>query len=128
MTQDDRDVLELLKTELDFIEQGGYGRSVRTPWLPKSVFQDSTSCLNYGYPYRAHPCTECSLLDFVQPEARSQPMPCHHIHLNAAGDTIEEMEAKGNESKMENLVKKWLRTQISEIEAQGGGGFWQNVD
>jgi len=30
MTQDDRDVLELLKTELDFIEQGGYGRSVRT--------------------------------------------------------------------------------------------------
>jgi len=55
-------------------------------------------------------------------------VPCHHIHLNAAGDTIEEMEAKGNESKMENLVKKWLRTQISQIEAQGGGGFWQNVD
>ena len=50
MTKDDRDILELLKQELSFIEEGGYGRSVRTPWLPKSVFQDSLSCLNYGYP------------------------------------------------------------------------------
>src|SRR6266568_4853086 len=99
MTQNDRDVLELLKTELDFIEQGGYGRSVRTPWLPKSVFQDSTSCLNYGYPYRAHPCTECSLLDFVQPEARSQPVPCHHIHLNAAGTRSRRWRPKATNQK-----------------------------
>jgi hypothetical protein len=41
MPTDDRDVLEVLKAELDFIEKGGYGRSVRTPWLPTSVFQDS---------------------------------------------------------------------------------------
>jgi hypothetical protein len=52
MTKDDRDILELLKSELSFIEEGGYGRSVRTPWLPKSIFQDSLSCLNYGYSYR----------------------------------------------------------------------------
>jgi hypothetical protein len=26
---------------LDFIEKGGYGRSVRTPWQTKSTFQDS---------------------------------------------------------------------------------------
>src|SRR5438128_11503652 len=68
MTQDDRDVLELLKMELDFIEKGGYGRSVRTPWLPKSVFQDSISCLNYDYTHHAHPCAECRLFDFVGPE------------------------------------------------------------
>ena len=43
MAKDDRDILELLKQELSFIEEGGYGRSVRTPWLPKSVFQDSLS-------------------------------------------------------------------------------------
>ena len=29
MAKDERDILELLKTELDFIEKGGYGRSVR---------------------------------------------------------------------------------------------------
>ena len=68
MTTDERDILELLKEELDFIEKGGYGRSVRTPWQSKSTFQDSLSCINYGYPYRAHPCNECHLLDFVSPE------------------------------------------------------------
>ena len=32
MATDERDILELLKDELNFIEKGGYGRSVRTPW------------------------------------------------------------------------------------------------
>src|SRR6476646_9178101 len=105
MAKDDRDMLELLKQELSFIEEGGYGRSVRTPWLPKSIFQDSLSCLNYGYPYRAHPCAECHLLDFVRPEDRSQAVPCHFIPLNEAGSKIEEMEMEGNERRMESAVK-----------------------
>ena len=48
MSSDDRDILELLKAELDFIEQGGYGRSVRTPWQSKSIFRDSLTCVNYA--------------------------------------------------------------------------------
>ena len=119
MAKDDRDILEVLKQELSFIEEGGYGRSVRTPWLPKSIFQDSLSCLNYGYPYRAHPCSECRLLDFVGPEDRSQPVPCHFIPLNETGNTIEEFEMEGNESKMQNAVKSWLQGKISQLEAQG---------
>ena len=98
MAKDDRDILEILKDELDFIEQGGYGRSVRTPWVPKSIFQDSLSCLNYGYPYRAHPCADCRLIDFVGPQDHSQPVPCHFIPLDDAGKTIEELELEGNES------------------------------
>ena len=75
MTNDDRDILELLKEELDFIEKGGYGRSVHTPWKEKSIFQDSLSCINYSYPYRAHPCNECHLLDFVDPEHQGTEIP-----------------------------------------------------
>jgi len=118
MAKDDRDILELLKQELSFIEKGGYGRSVRAPWLPKSIFQDSLSCLNYGYPYRAHPCAECHLLDFVEPEDRSQPVPCHFIPLNEDGKTIEELEMEGDESKAENVVKSWLQGKISQLEAE----------
>ena len=128
MTQDDRDILEILKGELDFIEKGGYGRSVRTPWLPKSIFQDSLSCLNYGYPYRAHPCAKCHLIDFVGPEDRSQPVPCHSIPLNEAGETIEKLELEGNESRMEAAVKRWLEAKISQIESEREKGFWRNVD
>lgn len=128
MAKDDRDILEILKDELAFIEQGGYGRSVRTPWLPKSVFQDSMSCLNYGYPYRAHPCAECRLIDFVGPQDHSQPVPCHFIPLDETGKTLEELELEGNELQTENAVKKWLQDKISQIEAERSNTFWQNVD
>jgi len=118
MTTDERDILELLKDELDFIEKGGYGRSVRTPWHQKSTFQDSLSCLNYGYPYRAHPCNECHLLEFVNPENQTQPVPCHFIPLNTDGDTIEDLEAEDNQAKLEREVGDWLRAKIKEIEEQ----------
>jgi len=128
MAKDDRDILELLKQELSFIEEGGYGRSVRTPWLPKSVFQDSLSCLNYGYPYRAHPCSECHLLEFVGSQDRSQPVPCHFIPLNETGNTIEELEMEGNETKMQNVVKSWLQGKIGQLEAQRSKDCQRNVD
>jgi len=67
-TTDDRDILELLKEELAFVEQGGYGRSVRTPWLPKSAFQDSLACLNYADADHSHACSECRLMTFVEGE------------------------------------------------------------
>ena len=118
MAKDDRDILELLKEELAFIEQGGYGRSVRTPWQPKSVFQDSLTCINYGYPYRAHPCNDCHLLDFVSPEHRSAAVPCHAIPLNEKGETIEDLELEDNQPKLETTIKQWLRNKITEIEAE----------
>ena len=116
MTNDERDILELFKEELDFIEKGGYGRSVRTPWQEKSTFQDSLSCLNYGYPYRVHPCTECHLIDFVSPEHRAEQVPCHHIPLNTDGDTIEDLELQDNQAKLEREVSQWLRAMIKKIE------------
>jgi len=118
MANDDRDILELLKGELSFIEKGGYGRSVRTPWQPKSAFQDSLTCINYGYPYRAHPCNECHLLEFVSPEHQVAEVPCHYIPLNEAGETIEDLEAEGNEAKLERRVRDWLRAKIKKIEEE----------
>lgn len=127
MAKDDRDLLELLKSELDFIEKGGYGRSVRTPWLPKSIFQDSLSCLNYGYPYRAHPCNECHLIDFVAPEHRTEMVPCHFIPLDEAGDTIEDLDSEENQNRTERLLKEWLRFRIHQLEAALTDQFSQNV-
>ena len=115
-TKDERDVLELLKAELDHIEKGGYGRPVRTPWRPTSVFQDSLTCINYGYPYRAHPCDECFLNELVPPGGRDAAIPCHHIPLDAEGTTVEEIESEENQQKLEEKVKTWLRTKIKEIE------------
>src|SRR6478609_4108547 len=82
MSSDKRDILEVLKFELNFLEQGGYGRSVRTPWKPTSLFQDSLSCINFNDPERSHPCSECFLSDMVPDHLKSEDVPCHHIALN----------------------------------------------
>src|SRR5215213_3099610 len=118
MAQDDRDILEILNEELDFIEKGGYGRSVRTPWKPTSIFQDSLSCLNYGYPNHAHPCSECRLIDFVPSGDRAKTVPCHHIPLDETGETIETLETEENQQRLEESVKEWLRARIKQIEAE----------
>ena len=116
MEKDERDILELLKEELAFVEQGGYGRSVRTPWLPKSAFQDSLACINYADPNHSHPCSDCHLVDFVAEGQQSEKIPCHFIPLNEAGETIEDLEAQDNQAKLETTLKQWMRTKIKEIE------------
>jgi hypothetical protein len=119
MPKDDRAILDLLKDELALIEQGGYGRSVRTPWLPKSAFQDSLTCINYVDPVRTHPCSECQLHDFVPNEHQSEDVPCHFIPLNDAGETIEDLEAQDNQAKLETTLKQWMRARIKQLEDEG---------
>ena len=116
MSKDERDLLELLKSELEFIEQGGYGRSVRTPWKETSPFRDSLTCVNYALPEKAHPCSECHLIDFVPADKRSEELPCHAIPLNAAGETVESLELENNQAKLEEALKEWMRAKINEIE------------
>jgi len=117
VAKDNRDILNLLQDELDFIEKGGYGRSVRTPWKPTSIFQDSLTCLNFADPSRPHPCEECHLMGFVSPEQRTTDIPCHRIPLNEAGETIEDLELADNQSKTEEVVKAWLKEQIKRIQS-----------
>jgi len=116
MAKDQRDIVELLKTELDFIEKGGYGRSVKTPWRPTSSFRDSLTCVNYALPEKSHPCSECHLIDFVPRDKQDEEVPCHSIPLNASGDTVESLER--NEPKLEAALKEWMREKIREIEAE----------
>ena len=116
--KDDRDILELLKFELSFLEQGGYGRSVRTPWKPTSIFQDSLSCLNYGEPDRPHPCSECHLIDFVPESSRNETVPCHHIPLTPSGQTIGALDRGYNEQQVEEAVIEWLRATIRRLEQE----------
>ena len=118
MSTDNRDILEILKFELSFLEQGGYGRSVRTPWKPTSIFQDSLSCINFNDPDRPQPCSACLLNDLVPKEARDQSVPCHHIPLNAEGETVDSMERQYNQAELEEAVKNWLRRMIQRIERE----------
>jgi len=113
--KDDRDILTILESELDFLEKGGYGRSVKTPWLPSSVFQDSPSC--FCFPFHDHN-DACRLMQFVPPQRRGEVLPCHHIPLNETGETVALLEYVGNQRETEDLVKTWLREKIAELQRE----------
>jgi hypothetical protein len=118
MTNDDHDLLDLLKFELKFLEDGGYGRSPHTPWRRQLVFEDSPTCLNFGDPARPHPCTECLLMRFVPSELRDQVSPCRLIPLTDRGETIDYFYRCGTQLELEEALADWLRKQIGQIEEQ----------
>ncbi len=115
---DQRDILEVLKFELNFLEQGGYGRSVKTPWKTTSIFQDSLTCMNFGDEARTVPCRNCLLFDFVPGESQNEPVPCHHIPLTESGQTLEQLDWGYNQQEMEEAVKAWLRRTIDRLERE----------
>ncbi|SRR6266568_4725539 len=118
MAQDEHEILELLKFELKFVEDGGYGRSPRTPWRPPYIFEDSPSCPNLGDPARPHPCSECLLMKFVPNELQNENFPCRFIPLNENGETIDYFYRCGTQREMEEALAGWLRSQITRIEQQ----------
>jgi len=118
MAADEHGMLELLKFELKFVEDGGYGRSPRTPWRPPYIFEDSPSCPNMADPARPHPCNECRLIKFVPSELRSESSPCRFIPLNEKGETIDYFYRCGTQLEMEEALAGWLRSQINRIERQ----------
>jgi hypothetical protein len=110
-----RKVEEVLQFELDFLEQGGYGRSVHTPRLPKILFRDSPSCLNFDDELRTHPCSACVLMDYVPEEERNTLIPCHHIPLNERGETISSLFDPVNERKAQDALAQWLRNELARL-------------
>lgn len=118
MAEDDRDLLEVLKFELSFLEHGGYGRSVRTPWKPTSIFEDSLTCLNFGEGERIHPCERCLLFDFVPEDSRNENIPCHHIPINQKGDTLSTLDKGYNQLELEESVRTWLRNTIERLQQE----------
>ena len=116
MAKDERDLLDLLKFELKFLEDGGYGRSPHTPWRRPLVFEDSVTCLNFGDPAHTHPCSECLLMEFVPAELKDQVSPCRLIPLTPKGETADYFYRCGTQLELEEGLAGWLREQISQIE------------
>jgi hypothetical protein len=119
MSTDTRDVVEVLKAELNFIEKGGYGKPAGEPWVATSIFQDSLSCLNFGDPTRSHSCSECLLADFVPPGDLGETVPCHHIPVTEEGATVDDIERTASDQRqLEERIKAWLRDAIARIERE----------
>lgn len=127
MAQDGRDILEVLRFELNFLLDGGYGRSPHSPWRPPAIFEDSPICPNFCDATRSHPCDSCLLAQFVPAEQRGENVPCRFIPLTGEGQTVEDLYRTGNQVEMEEALGSWLRAQIERIERERGISGKQGV-
>jgi len=120
MRKDDRDLLEVLKFELRFLQKGGYGRlrSQAASWRPPRIFEDSPTCLNYGAREDRAPCSECLLMQFVPAERQSEKIPCRHVPLDAAGQTLNMLYAHGTQLEIDEALETWVRTTIYCLEQE----------
>jgi hypothetical protein len=118
MQKDERDLLEVLKSELEFIETSGYRSWPETAWRPKYIFEDSPSCINYYSEGNPRPCSDCALIYVVPPALRSAKFPCRHIPLNEPGDTLDSLYRYRDQSEIESTVGTWLRAAITRLEEE----------
>jgi len=116
--KDDRDVLDVLRFELSFLEDGGYGRSPHSPWRAPAIFEDSPACPNFCDPARPHPCETCLLEKFVPPNKRAESVPCRFIQLTEQGQTVDDFYRTGSQAELEEALARWLRAQIEKIEKE----------
>lgn len=117
MHKDERDLLDVLKFELVFLEKGGYGRSPREPWRPRYIFEDSPSCMNYDCKDNPEPCSHCVLTQLAPPDLRNEKIPCRHIPLDALGENLDSLYRYDDQRELEEIVENWLRATIAKLEA-----------
>jgi hypothetical protein len=118
MPQDDRNTLEVLKAELNFVKKGGYGRSPREPWRVQLFFEDSPTCMNYDTKEDRTPCADCLLMQFVPADEHGERVPCRHIPLTSDGDTLLQLYRGGTEQEIEVAVSIWLEKEIAKLEGE----------
>ena len=112
------EIIQKLKLERSILVDGGYGRSVRTPWQPTEFFRDSITCLNFGEVEKVHPCTQCVLATWVNSSHDHEAFPCHFIPLNSEGETIDSLLRAGDTKKLEELLLSWLDQTIQQLEVK----------
>lgn len=116
--QDTRELLQVLKAELAFLELGGYHGGPRYPWRPNFVFEDSPTCINFKTHIHPAPCSECLLMAFVPEERQSTRFPCRHIPLTKLGETVSTFYEWGTQQGLETALRAWLVQTIQNLERE----------
>lgn len=114
MTSDNRNLLDVLKQELRFIEAGGYRNSPSAERRPEIIFQDPPTCLNFDRSKTIRPCHECTMARLVPSDCLGERFLCRHLPLNDTGFTIDRYDRLGACGNKEAAVRDWLRKRIRE--------------
>src|ERR1700732_2952934 len=118
MTNDKRDLLDVLKAKLHFLQKGVYRHTARADWRPQFIFQDSPTCLNFDPTQPSKPCSDCILMQLTPEDRRDKKIPCRYIALSENGETIDSFYRTGTQEELEAAVARWLKSTITRLERE----------
>jgi len=107
------DLLQVLETELRFLDSGGY-RDPET-WRPQFIFLDSPTCIHPAGSEGGNACKDCLLMPFVPVALRHAAVPCHYIPLTADGLTVDSLQRCGTQQELEDTLRSWLESNIAKL-------------
>ncbi len=122
MQTDERNLVDVLKAELEFLEKGGYQHTSPFSCWPPLIFEDSPTCLNFQAFDRQRPCSHCALIKLVPPDRRTAKSPCRYIPLNNQGETADSLYRWATAEETEAIVATWLRATIRKLETEQSQG------
>jgi hypothetical protein len=111
-------LLRTLQAELNFLERGGYRRSVSSPWRAPYIFEESPSCPNFADRSRPHECKDCWLMEFVPSDLREEQIPCRFVQLTPDGVTVDSLYRYGSPAETEEILRRWLQERIHELQQE----------
>ncbi len=118
MINDKRELVDVLKAELEFLEKGGYRHTARANWRPQFIFQDSPTCLNFDPGQAQKPCSDCVISQLVPKNFQDENIACRYIPLSESGETIDSFYRTGTQEELETAVSHWLKTSIARSERE----------
>jgi len=113
-----RELLRVLKNELEFLEKGGYGDLEKRSWRPAMFFEDSPTCPNHNLGKKLVPCARCALLQLVPLTKRANEIPCRDIPLNEERETLQSLYETATRDELESKLDQWLRMTIDRLEKE----------
>jgi len=118
MAREKRDLVSILKRELEYVKSGGYRTPQQAAWRPQFIFEDSPTCVNHRNFERRLPCSQCALIELVPEALKQEKFPCRHIPLDESGQTLHSLYRMGTEEETHALVTDWLKKTIERLERE----------
>jgi len=125
--KDTRSLLHVLKSELTFLDAGGYARWGSSPHARMSlplVFEESPACPNFNDATRSIACRDCALMQLVPLRYQMRPVPCRHIPLNEVGETLDTLYRWGTIDDLNPIFRRWLVHTIDLLERKQAHKKW----
>ncbi len=113
MPSNETDLVAVLRTELGFLEGGGY-RSAPFRWRPPLLLEDSPTCPRGS---RGRTCLgqSCPWRAFVPSECQEEDIPCRHIVVGNRGESIDVLYRTASPEEYEESFRNWLLAAIGQL-------------